>query len=52
LKEAAPAHPWPEDAPPNLYMDPDETVDENLTKTDGFGFDTFEAWYEMKVGHR
>lgn len=34
------------------YMDPDKTVDENLSKTDGFEFDTFEAWYEMKLGRR
>src|SRR5262245_18393387 len=34
------------------YMDPDKTVDENLSITDGFEFDTFEAWYEMKVDRR
>jgi hypothetical protein len=35
-----------------IYMDPDKTVDENLSKTDGFEFDTFETWYEMKLGQR
>jgi hypothetical protein len=35
-----------------IYMDPDKTVDENLAKTDGFEFDSFEAWYQMKVGRR
>jgi hypothetical protein len=35
-----------------IYMDPDKTVDENLSDTDGFEFDTFEAWYEMQVGRR
>lgn len=35
-----------------LYMDPDKRVDENLSKTDGFEFDTFEAWYEMMMGQR
>jgi hypothetical protein len=33
-----------------IYIDPDKTVDENLSKTDRFEFDTFEAWYEMKLG--
>ncbi len=32
-----------------VYMDPDMTVDENLSNIDGFVFDTFEAWYEMKL---
>ena len=35
-----------------VYMDPDRTVDENLSIADGFEFDTFEAWYEMKLGRR
>jgi hypothetical protein len=35
-----------------IYMDPDKTVDENLSKTDGFEFETFEAWYEMKLARR
>lgn len=35
-----------------IYMDPDKTVDENLSQSDGFEFDTFDAWYEMKVGPR
>ena len=35
-----------------IYMDPDKTVAANLEKTDGFEFDTFEGWYEMKVGQR
>jgi len=35
-----------------IYMDPDKTVDENLSKTDGFEFDTFEGSYEMKLGQR
>jgi len=32
-----------------VYMDPCVSVDENLSQTDGFIFDTFESWYEMKV---
>jgi hypothetical protein len=35
-----------------IYLDPDKTVDENLSTTGEFEFATFAAWYEMKVGRR
>ena len=35
--------------PKIIYMDPDNMVDENLVKTDGLEFATFEAWYEKKM---
>lgn len=39
--------------PPKIvYMDPDQTVDENLTSTDGFEFGDFEDWYDMKTERR
>src|SRR4051794_25125375 len=38
--------------PKIIYIDPDKTVEENLSKSDGFEFDTFEAWYEYKVSQR
>lgn len=40
-------------SPPQIiYMDPDHTVDENLTKEDGLRFDNFDVWYEKKLARR
>lgn len=38
--------------PKIIYIDPDDTVDENLAKTDGFEFASFDAWYDMKMERR
>src|SRR5579859_5168819 len=35
--------------PKIIYLDPDRTVDENLSMDDGMEFDSFEAWYNWKV---
>lgn len=40
-------------SPPQIiYMDPDHTVDENLSEVDGLRFCDFETWYEKKIAGR
>jgi hypothetical protein len=39
--------------PPRIiYMDPDKTVNENLSKKSALEFATFDSWYEWKVERR
>ncbi len=35
--------------PTIIYIDPDQSVDENLESDDKLTFHTFDAWYEFKV---
>jgi hypothetical protein len=41
------------DSPPSiLYIEPDWSIDENLSSLDQLRFSTFERWYERKLGQR
>jgi hypothetical protein len=38
--------------PKIIYMDPDRTVDENLSNRERLEYSSFEDWYASKVGRR